>query len=191
MELPERDFFAEIEAEQPADDFINELNEDTRPVEEEDFTLDMVNGDGEQPEQTEENVPTEEPEPKRFFSFDEEAKLYVNLLSDSQKVVLPKILEKKIIDEHDRELCDEIDTSKEPMEITKAHERAMKKRDFLNEYKNNVELTEDEKETIRKPLAACLEMWQSSPSPTYALLFAVVTVEFSRALPFFTNDFRK
>ena len=194
MDLPSRDFFAEIDDEPTADEFINELNEDTRIVEEPEIT--------DEPEPVPETEPEEipldgqprqerEPQQERFCTYDEEAALYVNLLSDSQKVFLPKLLEKRIITDRDRDLHDQIENATGAVEITKEHERAQSKFEFLEDYKDNVELSDDEKETIRKPLAACLQMWQSSPSPTYALLFAVVTVEFSRAMPFFSKDFKK
>lgn len=191
MELPSKDFFAEVAEEQPADPFINELNEETRPVDEVE-----VPEEPELPDPSfevgEEGEPTQpEPPQERFCTYEEEAALYVNLLSDSQKVILPKMLEKKIVTDKDRELHELLESATVPIEITKEHERAQQKFEFLDDYKANVELTDDEKDTIKKPLAACLKMWQSSPSPTYALLFAIVTVEFSRAMPFFTNDFKK
>ena len=192
MDLPSRDFFAEIEKEQPADEFINELNDETRAVEEPKIP-DVPEQDPEEVETQQEGEPDPQPEPEqeRFCTYDEEAALYVNLLYDSQKVFLPKLLEKKIITERDRDLHDQLENATGAFEITKEHEKAESKFEFLSDYKDNVELTDDEKETIRKPLAACLKMWQSSPSPTYALLFAVVTVEFSRAMPFFSKDFKK
>lgn len=190
MELPSRDFFAEIENEQTTDEFINELNEDTRIVEEPEIT-DEPEPEPEEIHLDDEPEPDQEPKQERFCTYDEEAALYVNLLSDSQKVFLPKLLEKRIITDRDRDLHDQIENATGAVEITKEHERAQSKFEFLEDYKDNVELSDDEKETIRKPLAACLQMWQSSPSPTYALLFAVVTVEFSRAMPFFSKDFKK
>lgn len=189
MELPSRDFFSEITGDQPADDFINELNEETRAVEEPEISdvPDIPEPSGDQ----EETPPMDEPAPERFCTYDEEAALYVNLLSDTQKVMLPKMLEKRIITDADREEHEKIESVGVPMELTDKQAKIEQKFDFLSQYKANVALNEDEKETIRKPLAACLKMWQSAPSPTYALLFAVVTVEFSRAMPFFSNDFKK
>lgn len=191
MDLPSRDFFAEVAAEQPADDFINELNEETRPVEEPEI-LDVPDAPDATGQPEEIDAPADEPQPqKRFCTYEEEAALYVNLLSDSQKVMLPKLLEKRIITDDDRERFERLENLKEPVELTDKENKTLQKYDFLEEYKANVALTDDEKETIKKPLAACLEMWQSSPSPTYALMFAIVTVEFSRAMPFFSIDFKK
>lgn len=191
MDLPSRDFFAEIAGEQPADDFINELNEETRPVDETEVVdvPDVPDVEGATVE--DEEAPAAEPQQKRFCTYEEEAALYVNLLSDSQKVMLPKLLEKRIITDDDRERFAFLENLKEPAELTDKDNKTLQKYKFLDEYKTNVALTDDEKETIKKPLAACLEMWQSSPSPTYALMFAIVTVEFSRAMPFFSNDFKK
>ena len=191
MDLPNRDFFAEVAAEQPADDFINELNEETRPVEEPEI-LDVPDAPDATGQPEEIDAPAAEPQSqKRFCTYDEEAALYVNLLSDSQKVMLPKLLEKSIITEDDKERFERLENLKEPAELSDEDNKTLQKYNFLGEYKESVALSDDEKETIKKPLAACLEMWQSSPSPTYALMFAIVTVEFSRVMPFFSNDFKK
>lgn len=191
MDLPDRDFFADIAGEQPEDDFISELNEETRAVEETEVedVSDVPGFEGTDVEDT--DAPAAEPQQKRFCTYEEEAALYVNLLSDSQKVMLPKLLEKRIITDEDKERFERLENLKEPAELTDKDNKTLQKYSFLDEYKTNVALTDDEKETIKKPLAACLEMWQSSPSPTYALMFAIVTVEFSRVMPFFSNDFKK
>ena len=94
MELPSRDFFAEIENEQTTDEFINELNEDTRIVEEPEIT-DEPEPEPEEIHLDDEPEPDQEPKQERFCTYDEEAALYVNLLSDSQKVFLPNCSKKE------------------------------------------------------------------------------------------------
>lgn len=182
MNLPGKDFFEEIEIEGLEDDqFLKEIEEETKLYNPENTDSDEFNI-------FEEIEPEKEPEaepPKRIFSYTEEAEQYVELFSGTQEIALPKLYNTVLFTPLEREKLKKalnklntnvaIDDDEESELITR--------HDSLKELVTNIPLTDHEKNKIIKPLSKCLEIWKSTPSPTFALLCAVIMVEIPRILP--------